>query len=168
MMAAMPTRWILYVVTMGACLSAMAPAFGQGPFRGLMPQVKANANPPADANAASAGADANDVSDLPEPAAFLEDLARNLELFELWAANTPYQWLILLGAIFAGVVVGRLLQYALRASGHYLHKRNWPARSHLLTDLAAPASLTVVAIGLGVGLAQLSLTDPVRRFAQQV
>ncbi len=175
----------LLVVVAAVVAGSADLASAQGPLRRLMPGSRPAAEPnlaaAADANADAHdpnAADPNDPNSPGDPNSvggavdnlgdFVHEVLGNFELLSLWKSNSVYQWLVLLGAIFLGIVVGRLVKFALNGGGGFLEKRNWPARAHLLSDLAAPAALLCVTIGLGVGVFQLDLTDPVRTFSNRI
>lgn len=159
------------------CGAAASPAMAQGALRSTLWSMRSDANAAADAATdpnAPVPADPNAAGDpnVPGPvvdvARFAEDLVDKLDVRQMWESNSVTQWLFLLGAILAGVVAGRVVQYVLRAIGRQMDKRPWPARAHLAADLASPAALAILAAGLGVGLFQLNLTDAVRAFANDI
>lgn len=78
------------------------------------------------------------------------------------AVNPWWRWVILFGAIFAGVLVGRIVQSILRRVGGGLIGRGWTARGRFFSDAAAPANLLIVTVALSSGLAQLQMGDALR------
>ncbi len=76
--------------------------------------------------------------------------------------NSLYAWAFLGGAIFLGLVLGRLIKLLLGRSASLAEKRHWPVRAALLRSIGEPAALFVLAVGLAIGLGGLRMTEPVR------
>ena len=87
-----------------------------------------------------------------------------MQLGKLWQENTTTQWLILLGAIFLGFVVGKIVGVVLRRLAKQAGDRGWVMRQNVLGDLVGPAALALLALGLTLGLASLSMSVPLQRF----
>lgn len=85
-------------------------------------------------------------------------LIDSFKISDLWQDNNAEQWLTLLGALFLGLVVGKIAQYFLSRLGQRLIDRKWEARGHLFADLANPASLALFTVGLTLGLSQLVMS----------
>jgi len=80
------------------------------------------------------------------------------------AQNSLKSWLTLLGAIFVGVLIGRIASVVLRRAGRRLKDRGWDVRGEVIGGLAGPANLALSAAGLAVGLGFLHMSDPLRAF----
>lgn len=91
-------------------------------------------------------------------------LVEQLNLKGLWEDNSRSDWLMLLGAVMTAFVVGRIVGIALRRIGRRLDVRGFPARAQVLGDLIGPVQLVIVALGLTVGLADLTMTGAARTF----
>jgi MscS family membrane protein len=90
-------------------------------------------------------------TELEKAASLLDALKQS----ELWWKNGPKQWGILLGAIFLGLVVGKIVAAVLGRLQRRFEARRWSVWAHLVGDLTGPAKLALFALGLAVGLAQL-------------
>ena len=66
-------------------------------------------------------------------------------------------WVVLLGGIFAGIALGKLVQTGLRVLGQRLESRGWHARGEIFRSGAGPAALTLFTVGLSLGLAKVAL-----------
>jgi MscS family membrane protein len=84
------------------------------------------------------------------------------------AENTWFDWLLLLGAILAGVVAGKVVSAILLRARGRMEQSRFAVQSRLLTDAAGPAHLALITIGIGVGLAQLDMGEPLRAFLDDV
>ena len=82
----------------------------------------------------------------------------------LWSDNDWTDWLILLGGILAGLVVGKILSVTLRKVGDKLIERDAKLRGHLIGDLAGPASLALLTVGIWGGLMRLTMGDALHTF----
>jgi MscS family membrane protein len=94
------------------------------------------------------------------------------ELFELLGPTfqrTPlWGWGALLGAIFAGLLAGKIVQATLRRVGDDLLRRGWDIRARALHNTASPASLALLSGGLMVGLWFVVKTEDVNAFAGKI
>lgn len=82
--------------------------------------------------------------------------------------KTPwFGWMILLGAIFMGLLIGKVAQSTMRAIGGRLHRRQSEYRGTIFDNAASPLSLFFFTLGLQAGMGSLfmsqSLTDLVGR-----
>lgn len=93
-----------------------------------------------------------------EPQSFTS-VIEDLQLGRMFHDNTWRQWLVLLGGIFFGLLIGKIASWALRNAGARLEKRGWRARGEVFVSAAGPAALAIFAAGLGFGLLQLSLSE---------
>lgn len=83
--------------------------------------------------------------------------------------NTPgWAWLALLGAIFFGLLVGKLLQIALRSVGNRWEQRGWYVRGVVLLDAASPVSFLMLSLGLMVGMGFIHMQPDMRGFANNI
>ncbi len=95
-------------------------------------------------------------------------LAR-LKLLQIWGENGPWEWSILLGTIFLGMVAGWIVATVLTRLGKRFEASQWTVRAHLATDLIGPAKLAMISLGLAVGLAQIKgMSDPLLLLWQKV
>jgi MscS family membrane protein len=115
------------------------------------------------ADASAAAASQASQAD-PSAADHVHSLMDNLDLDALLRENSTGRWLFLLGAIFVGVVAGRLAKWLLYRVGERMERAGWPVQSHLLIDAASPASLGLLTVGLHIGLAQIQMSDALRDF----
>lgn len=77
-------------------------------------------------------------------------------------------WLTLLGAIFAGLAVGKLVQYACNTFAERLRAGGGELRAAALRDAANPASLILLNIGLGVGFQFIYQTEDTAVLTQKI
>lgn len=82
--------------------------------------------------------------------------------------NNLVNWLTLLAAILAGVIVGRLAAAGCRGLAKRLEVRRWHFQSVLVESLASPLSLALLAAGLLVGLGQLHLSPILEKFSGKI
>ncbi len=82
----------------------------------------------------------------------------------LLADNRPGKWLELAAGIVVGWIAGRLLAAVLRGLARRCQRRGWNARQLVFSGLAGPASLTILTLGLMVGLSSLAMSDPLALF----
>lgn len=96
-----------------------------------------------------------------EPASAVDALIEVLDV-DVLTVNPWWRWLILLGAIFLGLLIGKIAQTILRRVGEGLETRGWHARGELFTDAASPAKLLIFTLALSSGLAQLEMGSSLR------
>lgn len=122
------------------------------------------------------------VSDAPALAESLEPLPpRDLAVFQpedepvfatlgpTFALTRWWQWLSLLGCIFAGLLVGKLLNSLLHRAAARLERRGWRGRSVFFDSLASPLNVAALAAGLTVGLRLfIYMEEEVALLAEQV
>lgn len=100
-----------------------------------------------------------------EPSSFLQRLdARGLFLDD----NRWWHWLILLGAVIAGWTAGRIAATVLGQIARRLQARHRIIRMHVIRDLIGPAKLALLGMGIAVGLAALTMSDPLQQFCAKV
>ena len=83
------------------------------------------------------------------------------------AANTTLNWCVLLAGIFAGFVLGRIAATVLRAASGRLEAR-FGFQGHALALGAEPAKLAVLALGLHLGLAQMTMSAGLGHFCRDL
>ena len=127
--------------------------------------------PPADADNGSGAADnggdeGGEIPDDDEVELPINALMRNVgPTFE----NTSvYGWLGLFGGILAGLILGKLVSFALKATGGRLQGRGLQVPGLVIRDAANPLSLTLFTFGLAAGLATVYMEDPVRDFSGSI
>jgi MscS family membrane protein len=81
-----------------------------------------------------------------------------LGLSDVWADNHLRNFLFLLGAIFLGLLIGKIAAYSIRRAATTLEHHRWHAQSILIGGLASPTSLAIFAVALWLGLSQLALS----------
>ncbi len=94
-------------------------------------------------------------------------LIDNIDVEGLWADNSLGSWLFLLAAIFLGLVAGRIVAVVLGRVAARLHAQNWPVRACVIEDLIGPAKLTLLTIGLAVGLADIRMGATLHAFHEK-
>ena len=91
-------------------------------------------------------------------------LLEEIDFSGLLADNRLEKWLELAAGIVVGWIAGRLLAALLRGLGRRCQRRGWNGRQLVLTGLAGPASLTILTLGLTVGLSNLAMSEPLALF----
>jgi MscS family membrane protein len=91
-----------------------------------------------------------------------------LQLGRVWQENSAWQWGVLLGAIFLGMVVGKIVGMVLGRLARQAGDRGWVVRQNVLQDLIGPAALALLALGLALGLASLNMSVPLQRFWMKI
>jgi MscS family membrane protein len=95
-------------------------------------------------------------------------LLHNLDL-NTTITQTPLSgWGVLLGAIFVGLTVGKLISLGIRSVARRMSARGWEAYGVVLDSAAGPIYLWVITASIAVGLAPIALSAPVRTFATGV
>ncbi len=82
-----------------------------------------------------------------------------------FAQTTWVGWGVLLGAIFAGLAVGRLAQAGLVVMSKFEGKRGHKARSAVLGNMAGPTSFAFLTAGLHFGMHLIYMEPDVQAFA---
>jgi MscS family membrane protein len=103
--------------------------------------------------AATATGTAQGTGGRPAATSFLDEL----QFDELLLHNRLRDWMVLLVAIVAAIALGRVVTFILQRIARRLDQRQWHGRARVFTGLAAPANLTIVAFGLSIGMAWLTL-----------
>ncbi len=147
------------IATVAACWISVwtLGAFGQTP---LASKEKEVASP---AHASPAG-----DKDLPKENLRDEagSLLHQLDLHGVWTENTATDWMVLLGAILAGLVAGNIAAAVLGWIARRLSTRQRLLRSRVFEDAMGPAKLAVLAAGLAIGFAALKgVSEPLQEFA---
>jgi MscS family membrane protein len=104
----------------------------------------------------------------PEQRVTVQSWIKSLNLDELRSQNTPVNWLVLLGAIVVGVVLGKVLAVVLTRVGNRITRGRRGFSGSVLTDAAGPVNLLAQALGLQAGLAQIAMPDVLAGFLTDV
>ncbi len=88
----------------------------------------------------------------------LTSVTHEFRFADLLHQNHYYNWLILLGAIFVGVALGRLVASGLRRVGARLESKHRHFQALLTDGAAGPANLFIFTSLLLLGMSQLYLT----------
>jgi len=120
----------------------------------------------------------NDIPDLYKstsllPPAYHDQQARIgdsvITLFGPTFQKTPtWAWASLLGAIFVGLLAGKLSQSALRSAGNRLIKRGWEVRGIMFDNAASPVSFALLSLGLASGLVVIYMEPALREFSNNI
>jgi MscS family membrane protein len=98
---------------------------------------------------------ASPVDEVNESVRIVTKFVENLGLDTLWSANGMTVWVELLISIFVGLAAGRVTAWCLGRATQRCEARGWTGRAHATLALAGPISLTMLTIGLTVGLMRL-------------
>ncbi|MFZ5831729.1 MAG: mechanosensitive ion channel family protein [Planctomycetota bacterium] len=96
-----------------------------------------------------------------------KSLLDSLDLESVWLRNDTIDWVILLGAIAAGLIAGRVVSFALRAAGQRLEQRGWRMRAVVLGGLAEPAAIALLTLGFTIGSAGLVMSPGMELLRQK-
>ncbi len=83
------------------------------------------------------------------------------DIVGLWSKNSALAWIMLLIWIFIGITAGKICAILLHKAG----SRNWAVPTKFLLDLAGPANLFLIAVGLSFGLLWIQMSDNLKIFA---
>jgi MscS family membrane protein len=163
-------RWIVLLsIILGVslpscCLAQMPPlsARAESPDDRAAKSQDSAAKPVADATATQDKADAKassgtSVSDM------FSTLIAKIDPEMLWKSNGIMAWAWLLGYIFAGMVLGKIVSVLLLRIA--LNKQGVIAK--FFADMAGPANLVLVTLGIFAGLQKMTLGDSLKEFAAQ-
>ncbi len=81
----------------------------------------------------------------------------HLELGRVFLDNSWTNWILLGVAIFFGLLIGKIVAAMLGRSAERFRVRGWTVWSDMLQDLASPAKLAMLTVGLHVGLVFVDL-----------
>lgn len=87
---------------------------------------------------------------------------------DLVEQNQTFDWMMLLGGIFVGLVAGRVVAFILRRIGQRGENRRWRVAACVVESLASPLALTLLTLGIWFGLLQLTLGPTLRQFTEGV
>ncbi len=93
---------------------------------------------------------------------------KELDIEDLSTENTLQNGLVLLAFTVGAAALGRVLAFLLQRLTVRLKKRAWHAHAQLFAGMASPLSLAVFAIGLSLGFAQLTMSDPLKNLSEKV
>ena len=85
----------------------------------------------------------------------------NPDVVGLWTKNSVLAWIMLLVWIFAGIMAGKICAIILQKAG----SRDWGVPTKFLLDLAGPANLFLIAVGLSFGLLWIRMGQDLKEFA---
>lgn len=146
------TRWLLGLLLTAACIGfATGHTHAEAPVLQTPPAEQTEPTP-AETDEQQTAPNEND----PAEAANGPDLEGELAIL---LENTWLQWLLLLVAIFVGLLVGKIAQSGLHRVGESMECRGWAARGEFFLDAASPAKLLIFSIALWFGLLQLTLGE---------
>ena len=97
-----------------------------------------------------------------------QSVVHQINFHHLRQDNSLTNWLTLLLAILAGVVLGRLAAAACRGIAKRLELRKWHFHAVLVDSMASPLSLAILALGLLVGFGQLHLSPVLETFSGKI
>ncbi len=83
------------------------------------------------------------------------------EIVKLWDQNGALAWIMLLLWIFVGLAAGKICAILLQKAG----SRDWAVPTKFLLDLAGPANLFLIAVGLSFGLLWIHMSENLKNFA---
>jgi MscS family membrane protein len=126
---------------------------------GSKPKPKAGVEKPSTANAEKPCDDTSDPLGLATHE--LTSFFNYQEIVKLWNQNSALAWFMLLLWIFIGLATGKICSLLLRKAG----SRDWAVPTKFLLDLAGPANLFLIALGLMFGLLWIQMTDNLKTFA---
>ncbi|MEX0741168.1 MAG: mechanosensitive ion channel family protein [Phycisphaeraceae bacterium] len=150
-------RWLALGALLGALLFAALPVMAQDQTTQAEPAtVEVVEEVPQDAEQTTIEVTTTTGEEGDEASVDFEEELRAL------SDNAWWRWLILLGLIFIGLILGKVAQSVLRRVGEKMDGRGWTARSEFFTDAASPVKLLVLTIALSSGLAQLQMGEAVR------
>lgn len=105
----------------------------------------------------------------PTPEEAIQEVVSNLGLGRTFRETGWVDWGMLLLAIFAGVVLGKLAATLLRRLAHTVAERKWwKTRGIGFRSAAAPAHLALITLGLQLGLTWIVLAPALRNFTGNV
>ncbi len=103
-----------------------------------------------------------------EPTDAVKDVAGKItsifnepEIVKLCTENNAFSWIMLLLWIFLGIAAGKICAILLRKTG----SRSWGVSTKFLLDLAGPANLFLIALGLSFGLLWIKMSADLKTFA---
>jgi MscS family membrane protein len=85
------------------------------------------------------------------------------EIIKLWNQNGALAWFMLLLWIFVGITAGKICAILLHKAG----SRDWAVPTKFLLDLAGPANLFLIAVGLMFGLLWIQMSENLKTFASR-
>jgi MscS family membrane protein len=98
----------------------------------------------------------------PDPGETIQEVVANLGLGRTFRETGWVDWGMLLLAITAGVVGGKMVAVLLRRLADKVRQRAWKTQGIGLRSAAGPAHLALITAGLHVGLTWIVLSQPVR------
>jgi MscS family membrane protein len=108
------------------------------------------------------------ISQTTSPTSLLPSQIREWSLHNGLTETTWSQWAILLGSLFAGVVVGKFLSVIAKKIAANGNRRGWEVYASIFSSAAGPVYLMAITLGLTIGIAPLPLTPTVSTFCTGV
>lgn len=83
--------------------------------------------------------------------------------------KTPrWAWAVLLGAIFLGLLAGKIVQAALRAAAKRWRNHGWEVRGIMFDNAASPASFSLLSLGLWFGMTNIYREPALAEFTNNI
>ena len=92
----------------------------------------------------------------------VEALVKKVGLGDTFSQTPWWGWLVLLGGLFLGVAVGKLVSGLLRKFADRSAAKGQPVRETVLNSIAGPVALALLTLGIAIGLTSIALSDEVR------
>lgn len=84
-------------------------------------------------------------------------------------SRTPnWAWGVLLGAIFLGLLAGKIVQSVLRGASKRWAARGWEVRGIMFDNAASPASFALLSLGLGFGINHIHREPKLAEFSNNI
>jgi len=94
----------------------------------------------------------------------ITSFVNNPNITSLWTHNTLFAWIMLLLWIFIGLVMGKSCAFLLQRAA----ARDWPIPTKFLLDLAGPANLFLITVGLSFGLMGISMSSDLKFYVFKI
>lgn len=82
--------------------------------------------------------------------------------------TSNWAWGVLLGAIFLGLLAGKIVQSLCRAASKRWIERGWEVRGIMFDNAASPASFALLSIGLGIGISNIYREPKLAEFSSNI
>jgi MscS family membrane protein len=159
-------RIILLYLIVGIILPAFCSAQGTVEQKKVESNVETPANPDGAIDKKVAPPPNTPLTKSPSDveANYLEQLWNKIDPETLWKDNGIIAWAFLLGYIFAGMVLGKIVSVLLLRAA----SSREGALSKTLSDMAGPANLALLTLGIYAGLSKLTIMgDALKAFKAQ-
>jgi MscS family membrane protein len=101
------------------------------------------------------------------PDSDISSFFEKMDFQALWFNNSLTAWGLLAVWILLGLAAGKTTAAMLGRANRRLESRGWTARAQVLSDLMAPISLALLALGLTLGLSGMKMSPAMSAFAQK-